>query len=202
MRKRIAVLFLLLVCILSFSCGGAPSEPQTAADEPMSWWKKSIWVEKKDGGTNIMVVGRTEHASLDEGMAMDSAEQDAREKISIYLGATVVAFREKLKRRMSTAASRDGETSKAAEITTTDDSGGRTIAENTVAGLEVVNSHTDEKTDRFYVLGRLDYENFRSVLEADQALSEAERQYIEKNSDAVREEMDAALQDARSQVKR
>lgn len=200
---RYLVLFLCVVVsqLSLVSCSEPSARPNTVVDEPMSWWKRSIWVENKDGASAIMVVGRTEHAALDEGMAMDSAEQDAREKVALYLGATVVAFREKLKRRMSVAASRGEGTQKAAEVTTTEDSGGRTIAEKTIAGIEFVNSHTDQATDRFYVLGRLDYANFRSILQADQSLTDEERDFIKENSDAVREEMDAALAESRSQAR-
>ena len=129
---------------------------------------------------------------------MEQAEQVARERLAIYLGSTVQAFRERLARRRELAARRDGDDKVGgAELTIQHDSGGRTIAERTVRGLEFANSFLEKDTDTLFVLGRLDLDHFRKTLLSDRALSEAERQLVAKNADEIRAEMDAALEDAR-----
>jgi hypothetical protein len=183
------------------ACGGSgagePASSASRADTP--WWKKSVWTEKHGDATLIMVTGRTGNASLDEGMAMDNASQDAREQMALYLDATTTAFRERLRKMISASGKKaDGTVAGAAEKTETDMAGGRTLAEAAVRGLEVVDSRRDEESDTFYVLGQLDVKALRDALASSAALSEEERQRIEEDSAEVKEAMESAIEDART----
>lgn len=184
--------------VLLASCSGA--QVATNPEDPAAWRNRGIWVENKDNVAFVMVVGSTSHASMDRSMSMDTAEQDARERLTIYLGSTVQAFRERLARRIDKVAQKSGSSAAAggAEQTDRSDRAGRTIAENSVRGLEIVNSFVEKDTDNLFVLGRLNFDAFRQVLAQSSALSSAEKAEIERNSEEVRQEFDRALQDARS----
>lgn len=194
MKKTYFVLIALMV--LSCSLFKKP-EVKTSVEDPNSWRKRGIWTEQKGDKTMVMVVGLTGNATLDESMARDKAEQDARERMAIYLGATVQAFRERMARQREIKAKRDGVASSAVELTEQTDRGGRTVADQAVAGLEIVNSYVDKETDTMYVLGRLDIESLRKVLAQDKSLTEEERKLVSQNSEEVKKEMDEALEQAR-----
>jgi len=180
------------------ACGSSRHEVKTLAEEPDTWHHRGIWTEKQGDRTLLLVVGSSGNASLDRSSAMEAAEQVARERLAIYLGSTVQAFRERLARRRELAVQRiDEDKAGGAELTSQNDSGGRTIAERTVRGLEFANSHLEEDSDTLFVLGRLDLENFKKTLLSDKALSEAERNMVAKNAAEIRAEMDAALDEAR-----
>ena len=181
------------------ACGSARHEVKTLAEEPSTWHHRGVWTEKQGDRTLLLVVGSSGNASLDRSSAMESAEQMARERLAIYLGSTVQAFRERLARRRELAVKRIDDDDKAggAELSSQSDSGGRTVAERAVRGLEFANSHFEEDSDTLFVLGRLDLENFRKTLVSDRALSEAERDLVTKNAAEIRAEMDAALDEAR-----
>jgi len=187
------------VVVTASSCGGSPHEVKTVAEEPDTWHNRGIWTEKQGDRTLVLVVGSSPNATLDRSSAMEAAEQVARERLAIYLGSTVQAFRERLARRRELVAKREGDDDKTggAELTIQHDSGGRTIAERTVRGLEFANSHFEEDSDTLFVLGRMDLDSFRKTLLSDRALSETERQFAAKNADEIRAEMDAALEEAR-----
>ena len=124
------------------------------------------------------------------------------ERLAIYLGATVEAFRERMTRRREVAGrSGEGEKKASAEQTSQTDRGGRTVAEQAVRGLEVVNTTIEKDTDTLFVLARLDFNAFRSVLAADRALTESERALVAKDAGEVRTELDAALSEARKHQK-
>jgi len=180
-------------------CGGSAHEVKTVAEEPNTWHHRGIWTEKQGDRSMLLVVGASSNASLDRSTALELAEQTARERLAIYLGSTVQAFRERLARRREIAGKQigDGDKTGGAELTVQHDSGGRTLAERTVRGLEFANSYLEKDTDTLFVLGRLDLEAFRKTLLSDRALSEAERRLVAKNADEVRAEMDAALEEAR-----
>jgi hypothetical protein len=182
-----------------WSCGGSRHEVKTLAEEPSTWHHRGIWTEKQGDRTLVLVVGSSGNASLDRSSAMEAAEQVARERLAIYLGSTVQAFRERLARRRELAVKRldDDDKVGGAELTSQNDSGGRTIAERAVRGLEFANSHLEEDSDTLFVLGRLDLESFRKTLLSDRALSEAERHLVARNAAEIRAEMDAALDEAR-----
>jgi hypothetical protein len=180
-------------------CGSSRHEVKTIAEEPTTWHNRGIWTEKQGDRTLLLVVGSSGSASLDRSTAMEAAEQVARERLAIYLGSTVQAFRERLARRRELTVKRIDDDDKVggAELTSQNDSGGRTLAERAVRGLEFANSHFDEDSDTLFVLGRLDLENFRKTLVSDRALSEAERDLVARNAAEIRAEMDAALDEAR-----
>ncbi|HKQ68235.1 MAG TPA: hypothetical protein VJT73_02800 [Polyangiaceae bacterium] len=196
---RGVVLGVVVAVSTASACGGERHEVKTSAEEPATWRHRGVWTEKQGDHVFVMVVGSATSASLDRGSAMESAEQAARERMAIYLGSTVQAFRERLARRREVAARRsdDDETRKAAELTSQLDTGGRTIAERSVRGLEFANSFVENSTDTLFVLGRLDLDAFRKTLLSDRALSAAEREMVSKNADVVRAEMDSALEEAR-----
>jgi hypothetical protein len=183
----------------SVGCGGSAHEVKTAGDEPATWHHRGIWTEKLGDRVMVLVVGSSPSATLDRSSALEAAEQAARERLAIYLGSTVQAFRERLARRRELAARKTGgdEKTGGAELTIQHDSGGRTIAERTVRGLEFANTYLEKDTDTLFVLGRLDLDSFRKTLLSDRALTEAERQLVARNADEVRAEMDAALEEAR-----
>lgn len=184
-------------------CGGKNEAIKTTPEDSASWRHRGIWVEKKGDISYVMVVGTSSSASLDHSMSMDTAEQDARERAAIFLGATVQAFRERMTRRREIAAKRsDGEVAKAAEQTTQTDRGGRTIAEQAIRGMETINSFTDSKEDTLYVLARVDLQSLRNALATDPSLTDAERDAVTKDSNDVRNEMNAALDEARSSAKK
>jgi hypothetical protein len=180
-------------------CGSARHKVKTVAEEPSTWHHRGIWTEKQGDRTLLLVVGSSGSATLDRSSAMEAAEQVARERLAIYLGSTVQAFRERLARRRELAVKRIDDDDKVggAELTSQNDSGGRTVAERAIRGLEFANSHFEEDSDTLFVLGRLDLENFRKTLLSDRALSEVERDLVTKNAAEIRAEMDAALEDAR-----
>ena len=182
-----------------WGCGSSRHEVKTVAEEPTTWHHRGIWSEKQGDRTLLLVVGSSGSASLDRSTALEAAEQVARERLAIYLGSTVEAFRERLARRREIAVKRIDDDDKVggAELTSQNDSGGRTVAERAVRGLEFANSHFDEDSDTLFVLGRLDLENFRKTLLSDRALSEAERDLVARNAAEIRAEMDAALEEAR-----
>ena len=182
-----------------WGCGSARHEVKTVAEEPTTWHHRGVWTEKQGDRTLLLVVGSSGSASLDRSTALEAAEQVARERLAIYLGSTVEAFRERLSRRREIAVKRIDDDDKVggAELTSQNDSGGRTVAERAVRGLEFSNSHFDEDSDTLFVLGRLDLENFRKTLLSDRALSEAERDLVARNAAEIRAEMDAALEEAR-----
>jgi hypothetical protein len=182
-----------------WGCGASRHEVKTLAEEPSTWHNRGIWTEKQGDRTLLLVVGSSGNASLDRSSAMEAAEQVARERLAIYLGSTVQAFRERLARRREAAFKPvdDDDKTGGAELTSQNDSGGRTIAERAVRGLEFANSHLEEDSDTLFVLGRLDLESFRKTLLTDKALSEAERHLVSKNAAEIRAEMDAALDEAR-----
>jgi hypothetical protein len=183
----------------TWGCGASRHEVKTLAEEPSTWHNRGIWTEKQGDRTLLLVVGSSGNASLDRSSAMEAAEQVARERLAIYLGSTVQAFRERLARRREAAFKPvdDDDKTGGAELTSQNDSGGRTIAERAVRGLEFANSHLEEDSDTLFVLGRLDLESFRKTLLTDKALSEAERHLVSKNAAEIRAEMDAALDEAR-----
>ena len=201
MRAPVASLVLLAAVgagPAATGCGGSPHEVKTVAEEPHTWHHRGIWTEKQGDRIMVLVVGSSPNATLDRNSAMEAAEQVARERLAIYLGSTVQAFRERLARRRELAVQRiDEDKAGGAELTSQNDSGGRTIAERTVRGLEFANSHLEKDTDTLFVLGRLDLENFKKTLLSDHALSEAERHMVAKNAAEIRAEMDAALEEAR-----
>ena len=200
---RASVVALASMAIVAAStvcgCGSSRHEVKTLAEEPSTWHNRGIWTEKQGDRTLLLVVGSSGNASLDRGSAMEAAEQAARERLAIYLGSTVQAFRERLARRRELAVKRIDDDDKVggAELTSQNDSGGRTIAERAVRGLEFANSHLEEDSDTLFVLGRLDLENFRKTLLSDRALSEVERDLVARNAAEIRAEMDAALDEAR-----
>jgi hypothetical protein len=199
--KRIHALTLAVVVGLS-ACAPAPVQVKTSQEDPATWRNRAIWTEKRGDAVYVMAVGSAGNASLDRSMSLDSAEQDARERLAIYLGATVEAFRERMTRRREVAGrASDKEKTSSSEQTSQTDRGGRTIAEQAVRGVEIVNSTVEKDTDTLFVLARLDFNAFRSVLAADRALSEAERALVAKDASEVRSELDAALADARRQAK-
>jgi hypothetical protein len=182
-----------------WGCGSSRHEVKTIAEEPTTWHHRGVWSEKQGDRTLLLVVGSSGSASLDRSSALEAAEQVARERLAIYLGSTVEAFRERLSRRREIAVKRIDDDDKVggAELTSQNDSGGRTVAERAIRGLEFANSHFDEDSDTLFVLGRLDLENFRKTLLSDRALSEAERDLVARNAAEIRAEMDAALEEAR-----
>lgn len=197
-----AVIVALLATALP-GCGPTGQAPiKSAQEDPTTWRNRAIWTEKRGESVYVMVVGSASNASLDRGMSLDGAEQDARERLAIYLGATVEAFRERMTRRREVAGrSGEGEKKASAEQTSQTDRGGRTVAEQAVRGLEVVNTTIEKDTDTLFVLARLDFNAFRSVLAADRALTESERALVAKDAGEVRTELDAALSEARKHQK-
>jgi hypothetical protein len=201
-RRPSAVALMSLAIVVGptvWGCGSARHEVKTIAEEPTTWHHRGVWTEKQGDRTLLLVVGSSGSASLDRSSALEAAEQVARERLAIYLGSTVEAFRERLSRRRELAVKRIDDDDKVggAELTSQNDSGGRTVAERAVRGLEFANSHLDEDSDTLFVLGRLDLENFKKTLLSDRALSEAERDLVAKNAAEIRAEMDAALEEAR-----
>jgi len=190
------------VSCLAACSGAAPAAKTTNTEDPAAWRNRGIWVEKKDGSTLVMVVGTANNASMDRSMSMDTAEQDARERLTIYLGSTVQAFRERLARRIDKIDKKSsGPAQSGATQTDRTDRAGRTIAENSVRGLEIVNTVAEKDTDTFFVLGRLNFDAFRQVMAQSNALSAAEKEEITRNSEEVRTEFDQALEDARAAAK-
>lgn len=189
--------------LITVGCGGSPpAAVKTDTESPETWTKRTLWTEKKGDQVFVMVVGRASNASLDQTMAMDTAEQDAREHVALYLASTVQAFRERLSVLMSTKGKRDigggeGKAGSSAELSEKNTNAGRSIADTTVRGLEVINSAVDKDTDTQLVLGRLDIAKLREVLAQSTALSELERQRINENAQDARDAMDQALEDAR-----
>jgi hypothetical protein len=186
---------------------GSSERPRihTETDAPETWVKRSLWTEKSGEKTLVMVVGRAGNASLDQSMAIDNAEQDARERMALYLAGTVQAFRE----RLATLASIKGKRGEvgdgsvpgvAAELTSKDVRGGRALADTAVRGLEIVNSVTDKTADTLLVLGQLDFDRFRGILARATVLTVTERQLINENTEEVRRAMDQALQEAQKQM--
>jgi hypothetical protein len=191
-----ALLLLLVTCT---GCAGSAQVVKSDANDSATWKNRSVWTEKHDDQTFVMAVGSASNASLDRTTSMDSAEQNARERVAIYLRSTVQAFRERLTRKREAIAKKPGgdEASGAAEVTKQDDSGGRTIADQAISGLEVINSEVEKDTDTLFVLARLDLAALRSVLAQDVSLTESERKLVAQNADEVRGEMDQALEQVR-----
>lgn len=76
------VLVYTAILVLS-ACGARQDRPESAMDDADSWTHRTVWTEKKGDRVVVRVVGRAGHVSLDESMAYDNAEQDAREKLAI-----------------------------------------------------------------------------------------------------------------------
>jgi hypothetical protein len=173
---------------------GARQSPKTEIEDPNSWRHRGLWVEKQGDQSYVMAVGIAPNASMGRALVMPNAEEDARAKLSEYLGTVVKTFREKLARMDSAVGkSPEGEVTSSAQATQRNDSADRSISDNVVRGMETVNSYVDGESDELYVLARVDADSLRQSLSASDALSDAEKQLVQQNSDAVRGAFDEAL---------
>lgn len=176
---------------------GSRQTPKTEIEDASSWRYRGLWVEEQGNRTYVMAVGISPNASMGRTFAMPNAEEDARSKLSNYVGAVTKTFRERLA-RSETSVGKDtqGGVQNSAAATQRNDTADRTVADNFVQGMETVNSYIDEKSDELFVLARVDAEQLRRSLSASDALSEDERARVSQNSADVRAEFDAALRDS------
>lgn len=195
-RGAALVVVSVVSLITAIGCAGT----QVSPEDTDSWRKRGLWVEQEGETQIVNIVGRAENASMGETFVMSTAEQDARARLSIYLGATVTAFRERLARAMANKGKAAGADAPTGGYVATEDNrqGDRTIADNVVRGMETINSFTDKETDTFYVLGRVNLDTLRKVLSASDALSAAEKEFIAANSEVVSSAWKEAADDARS----
>lgn len=199
--KMLQVVLSLSVAAGLPACSGAKASVP-GDDDTVQWYDRPTVVQKSaDGNAYVLVVGIGRNVSLDESMALSMAEQDARERMTLYLGGAVAAFRKRLNEQneIATANSKASEGKSAAEQTNKFMLAGQTLAQNTVRGMEVVKAKT--MNNQKYVQGRLNLSAFRQVLAESQALSEAERAAIKTNSAEVDAAFDKALDEARNVAK-
>ncbi len=178
-------------------CGGA--KPVVKAEDPASWRHRGLWLESEGDKTLVMVVGRAENAAMGETFVMASAEQDARARLTLYLQATVSAYRERLGRAMAIRG-QGGDSDQAETGFTSSEElrqGDRSIADNVIGGMETINSFTDKESDRFYVLGRVDMQALKGVLDQSASLTEAQKAFVEENSEVVSEAWAEAVEAGR-----
>lgn len=190
-------LFCLLIGFAGSGCSGAKAEVP-GDDETVAWFERPTVVNKgPDGNAYVLVVGIGRNAGLDESMAMNIAEQDARERLSLYLGGLATAFRKRLNEQneIAIANSKSAEGKSMAEQTNKFMLAGQTLAQNAVRGMEVTRSKTINNAK--YVQGRLNLNAYKQVLAESQALSDAERAAIQTNSAEVDEAFQRAMDDAR-----
>ncbi len=166
-------------------CGGA--KPVVQAEDPASWRHRGLWLESSGDTTLVMVVGRAENAAMGESFVMASAEQDARARLTLYLQATVSAYRERLGRAMAVRGQAADSDQAEGSFSTSEElrQGDRSIADNVIGGMETINSFTDKENDRFYVLGRVDMQALKSVLDQSASLTEAQKAFVAENAEVV-----------------
>lgn len=173
-------------------CSSAPvPAPKPAANaanttNTPSWARRSVWVQAKAGRQLVFVVGRAPDASLDESSAMDSASQDARENLALYLKAETAAIRVRAGSRSTSKSKESGQPPEhSATAESSDERLGATLAAAAVSGLEIVDSTVDARSDTQLVLGQLDLERYRGLLGQSDALTPEERDAINQRWEEV-----------------
>jgi len=117
---------------------------------------------------------------------MDSAAQDARENLALYLKSETHAIRERAGRRVSSKSTGSGQPpSNAASVETRDERAGATVAEAAVSGLEIIDASIDSGTDTQFVLGQLDLERYRALLGQSAELTAEEREAVTQHWEEV-----------------
>ncbi len=189
-----ALCTLLIGATVTTGCGSRQT-PKTEIDEPDSWRNRGIWVEKEGDRSYVKAVGVAPNASMGRTFAMPSAEQDARAKLSEYVGAAVKTFRERLARMDSSVGKDDdGDVTRTAQATQRNDLADRSTSDNLVRGMETVNTYVDGDSDELFVLARVDMEQLLASISNSDTLSPAERALVNSNSAQVRSEFEASFE--------
>jgi len=190
---RTQAMGILVAVATALSACGARQTPTTDSEEPESWRNRGLWVEAAGDRTYVNAVGVAPNASLGRTYSMPSAEEDARSKLSEYLGSVVKTFRERLQRMdTTTGKDKDGDVANAAQATQRNDTADRSVSDNVVHGMETINSYVDKDSDELFVLARVDVEQLYKTLGTSDALTESERGMVQGNSAEVRKEFEAA----------
>lgn len=183
--RAIALVLGLAAAPAIFGCGAGTPARAPAGASPL-WLRRTVWVDERAGRKLVFVVGRAPNAALDESSAMDSAAQDARENLALYLKSETHAIRERAGRRVTSKSTGSGQLpSNSASVETHDERAGATVAEAAVSGLEIVDSSIDASTDTQFVLGQLDLERYRVLLGQSEELTAEERDAVSQHWEEV-----------------